>query len=254
MQMNTTYLHRGVEILLAEESDKHAQIRSTAQEPTPKLSDNSISATSSCMKIQKKNKFPTFLNHHHHHHPQQQQMPSHVHCHPFSKWINCHKIAVINWNGLKAEDWVSSTSITSDVAIGAGSWLLIKMPFLCEDSVVDVSCKNVWHIIICAQKAAINFTAVHLNCVHGNSHCCRWRCCPLNSHLSTPDTDSSCHAIPFVRALVDGKKVSDSHCASFPWFFHHRFTLFLKLGFSACVNFFHEDEILLTAPCTNKIQ
>lgn len=54
MQMNTTYLHRGVEILLAEESDKHAQIRSTAQEPTPKLSDNSISATSSCMKIQKK--------------------------------------------------------------------------------------------------------------------------------------------------------------------------------------------------------
>lgn len=62
MQMNTTYLHRGVEILLAEESDKHAQIRSTAQEPTPKLSDNSISATSSCMKIQKKNKFPTFLN------------------------------------------------------------------------------------------------------------------------------------------------------------------------------------------------
>lgn len=45
MQMNTTYLHRGVEILLAEESDKHAQIRSTAREPTPKLSDNSPSAT-----------------------------------------------------------------------------------------------------------------------------------------------------------------------------------------------------------------
>lgn len=58
MQMNTTYLHRGVEILLAEESDKHAQIRSTAQEPTPKLSDNSISATSSCMKIQKKKQVP----------------------------------------------------------------------------------------------------------------------------------------------------------------------------------------------------
>ena len=43
---------------------------------------------------------------------------------------------------------------------------------------------------------------------------------PLNSHLSTPDTDSSCHVMPcYYHPLrrgpwEDGKKFSDSHCTS----------------------------------------